>query len=315
MDRTARDAAARGRRVAIVSDTTCEIPAALADELGIETAPLAVVTDGVENTTELGIDTEALYRKMAEAEKVGTAAANVEGFVQAYERAAERAPGILCLALAKELSSTMNNARVAAELAEDVEVRVVDSRSAVFAQGALVLEAARRAAEGASLDELEAWASRAAGAARSYFATPSLRILQAIGRVGGGDEAGGAASTGPAPRYALVRIQDGRFVPFDSASDDDEAVEKLIAAAREDGFAGRGELAAFFCHTLNADLTTKLEAAVSAAFPVVRSDRRDNGALTAVLMGGTGGAGFGLLPLGGEASEAEGAGEAAASRS
>lgn len=287
--------------VAIVSDTTCEIPAQLARELGIETAPLAVVTDGVENVTDLAMDTLALYRTMAAAQKVSTAAANVEGFVRAYESALRRAPAVLCLALAQELSSTLNNARLAAEAIDGGEIRVVDSRSAVFAQGALVLEAARRAQAGATLDELAAWSADAAARSRSYFATPSLKILQAIGRVRGEDDAAGgdAAGDAPRPRYALVRIEHGTFVPFDSAADDDEAIEKLVAAAREDGFeSGAGPLTAFFCHSDNAVLTARLEEAVRAAFPVTGCDRRDNGALTAVLMGGTGGAGFGLLPVG-----------------
>lgn len=332
-------------QVAVVSDTTCEIPPALAVELGIETAPLAVVTDGVAHGTELDVDTRALYRAMPGAAQVGTAAANVEGFLGAYERARDRLraagverPGILCLALAKELSSTINNARLAAELVAGADVRVVDARSAVFGQGALVLEAARRAARGAPLSELEAWASEAAPRTGSYFATPSLRILQAIGRVArdATPGAGAAPAAGPpsareepaeagpaASRYALVRIQDGRFVPFASASGDEEAVRGLVDAALADGFGRVGPLKAFFCHTLNPDLADRMEAAVREAFDVIGVDRRDDGALTAVLMGGTGGAGFGLLPVGGGAGgggpraegAAGGAGAGDASRS
>lgn len=252
--------------VAIVSDTTCDIPPHLARELGVETAPLAVVTDGVENVAELDMDTHALYRTMA------------------------------------------------ADAIDEAEIRVVDTRSAVFAQGALVLEAARRARDGATLEELAAWCEAAAPRARSYFATPSLRILQAIGRVDHLGPATGTSDAGsPVPKYALVRIADGRFIPFDTAADDEEASAKLVAAAREDGFAGGAgaatgpgdatggtsatPLRAFFCHCGNAALAGRLEEAVHAAFPVAGSDRRDDGAITAVLMGGTGGAGFGLLPV------------------
>ncbi len=65
------------------------------------------------------------------------------------------------------ISSTFEVGKKAAELVDDLPIRVIDCGTATMAQGFVVLEAARAAKEGANLDEVIARAESAM--ARSNF--------------------------------------------------------------------------------------------------------------------------------------------------
>ena len=91
----------------------------------------------------------------------------------------------MVVGLSGALSATLQSAELAARsVADDVPVRVVDSRSVSLGLGTIVLACARLAADGGTLDEVEALAIDRAARTRVFGALDTLENLKKGGRIG-----------------------------------------------------------------------------------------------------------------------------------
>ena len=89
------------------------------------------------------------------------------------------------ITLSGALSATLQSAQLAARsVADDIPVHVVDSRSVSLGVGTIVLACARLAAEGGTLDEVEALAIDRAARTRVFGALDTLENLKKGGRIG-----------------------------------------------------------------------------------------------------------------------------------
>ncbi|MBI5283702.1 MAG: DegV family protein [Chloroflexi bacterium] len=145
--------------VAIVTDSTACIPGEVAAALGIEIVPLHLIFGGRTFVDSLTSDTSEFYELLRTSNERPTTAAPSPGmFIDAIARAARRADAVLCITVSKQFSAMYDSARQAIEIAKGgspaTEIRLLDSRNAAMAQGFVVLEAARAAAAGASIDEV-----------------------------------------------------------------------------------------------------------------------------------------------------------------
>ena len=106
------------------------------------------------------------------------------------------------------LSSTVTSAEQAARQFSGA-VRVVNSKSVAMASGFVALAAARAAAAGADLDEVEAHALSAVERVRGYVVVHRLDNLRRSGRIG---TAASWLSTALAIKPVLRIDRDGRLV-------------------------------------------------------------------------------------------------------
>src|SRR5579864_4233706 len=137
--------------IRVVTDSACDMPAELADELGIEIVPLTIRFGSEELVDRQDLTTSGFWERCARSPVLPeTAAPSPGAFEAVFRRLAEKgADGIVCVNISSRLSATMQAAQVAAGAVGDaVPVRVVDSRSASMGQGLLALAAARMAAQG-----------------------------------------------------------------------------------------------------------------------------------------------------------------------
>ncbi len=198
--------------VRIVTDSACDLEEAVTDQLGITVIPLIITFGDTPLVDRRELAPEDFYRRMAGAEELPTTAAPSPGsFEQAFRSlAAEGAEGIVCINLSYELSATGPAARTAAEAVADVvEVRCVDSRSLTSGLGSIVLEAAREAAAGAGLDDLEALCNDMAERTRMFGAIDTMENLRKGGRVGGAKAMlGGMLSIKPIVDVSTGRVEE-----------------------------------------------------------------------------------------------------------
>lgn len=174
--------------VRIVTDSTCDLPDDLLNELGITMVPLTVIIDGEEFIDRKELSSADFYRMMGDSNKLPSTAAPGEGpFVTAFHKLAEEgADGVLCVNLSYALSATGQSAVKAAETVKDkIDVRCVDSRSLTGGLGSIAINAAKAAAEGASLEELVDLAETQAHRTRLFGALNTLENLKRSGRVSG----------------------------------------------------------------------------------------------------------------------------------
>jgi DegV family protein with EDD domain len=174
--------------VRIVTDSSCDLTQAEADELGVEIVPLSIRFGAEEYTDRRDLTVEDFYKKMGNTDKLPETAAPAPGaFEQAFGNAAEGgADGIVCLTLSSSLSATMQSAQNAARaFTGSVPVRVVDSRSITSGLGTQVILAARAAADGADLDTVTALLDDLIGRTRVFGILNTLENLKKGGRIGG----------------------------------------------------------------------------------------------------------------------------------
>lgn len=223
-------------RIALVTDSTAMLPAALAEERGITVVPLQVVI-GAKSYDE-GVDPEATPDTIAEALRaytpVSTSRPTPAVFLEAYERAAAQGvESVLSVHLSGEVSGTFESAQLAAREAS-VPVLTVDTRQLGMATGYAVLAAADVLDGGGSVEEAAGAALARAAATTSLFYVDTLEYLRRGGRIGAAAAVlGSALAVKP-----LLTVTDGRITPLEKVRTTSRALarlEELAVAAAEDG--------------------------------------------------------------------------------
>jgi len=173
--------------VRIVTDSACDLPQEVADELGIEIVPLTIRIDGHEYVDRADLTPAEFWAKCAQSPTLPETAAPAPGqFEAAYRRlAASGATSIVVINLSGALSATMQSAELAARSVTEVPVTVVDSQQCTLGLGIIVTDCARLARSGASHDEVVARARDLASRTKVWGALDTLENLKKGGRIGG----------------------------------------------------------------------------------------------------------------------------------
>lgn len=142
--------------IGIVTDSTCDLPQNVIEELGIKVIPLFInigdkgYLDGVDITRKDFYSNLPGYKSHPT-----TGTPGVDAFKSAYKAMAENGcTEILSIHISESLSATVNVARSAAEEFDQVPVTVRDGGQLSLGTGFQVERAARMATEGKSLSEI-----------------------------------------------------------------------------------------------------------------------------------------------------------------
>jgi DegV family protein with EDD domain len=141
-----------------VDSSSC-LPPELLRQWNITVVPHELIIGNRSYRDGVDIHPEEFYRLLkGNQPSCTTAAPRPQQFLEAFLAAGERAPEVLCITLATQLSATYRSACAAVELANGrlagIKVQVVDSRAAAGASGLIALAAARWAAAGDTLDQV-----------------------------------------------------------------------------------------------------------------------------------------------------------------
>ena len=174
--------------VRVVTDTACDLPDDILNELGIGLVSLRIRFGAEEFVDRVELSTKEFWARCASFDGLPETSAPSPGqFKEAFEKmASEGATGVVCVNLSSKMSATIQAARQAAtELEDRLPVRVVDSLSVTLGQGLIAIEAAKKAAAGGSLDEVASAAETAASKMTVFGVIDTLDNLKKGGRIGG----------------------------------------------------------------------------------------------------------------------------------
>lgn len=207
----------------LCTDSGAQLPGELLTRYGIVVVPLMVTVDGVEHQEGIDLDADDFYDRFASGTppSVQTAAPAPGRFLEAWgDLAADGATEIVSIHTGSDVSSTLDAARIAAQMAP-VPVHLVDSHTASFAVGCCTWEAAEAAVGGATAEEAVAVAERVAATVGNVFVVAALDLIRAGGRLRAGtDEEGGT------PVLSLV---EGRVQTIGRATSIDDACDQMVA--------------------------------------------------------------------------------------
>lgn len=173
--------------VQIVTDSAADLSPELAAEHGIRVVPLSIRFGDEEFTDGVELSSEQFYARMASYEAMPATAAPAPGaFEAAIREAGADGDPVVVITISSALSATMQSAENAVRaIGDDIDVRVVDSKSITAGQGMQCVAAAKLAATDASADEVVSLIEDLRERTRIYGALNTLDNLKKGGRIGG----------------------------------------------------------------------------------------------------------------------------------
>ncbi|MBR2567352.1 MAG: DegV family protein [Paenibacillus sp.] len=175
-------------KVAIVTDSTADIPEDIIRKYGIHVVPLRLLFG--EETYADGIDltSEQFYDKLRQSAVLPTTSQpSPTDFMNVYQSLLEEEPdrSIVSIHLSSGMSGTYQSAMLGKSLLErDSDITVIDSKSASYGYGLMVVHAAELAEQGKSAVEIAAAVEAMQKSRKLFFLVDSLEYLQKGGRIG-----------------------------------------------------------------------------------------------------------------------------------
>ncbi len=171
--------------IAIIADSTCDIPDALIERYGIIVIPHYIIWGEEQFLDRVNLQPEAFYQRLVVDElRPTTAQASAADFLDGIHKAVEQgASEALILTVSSAMSGAYEMAKIAASKA-DIPVKVIDSKGPTMTLGWQTLAAARARDEGATMDEIIERVARVRESLVQIVAMETLEYLHTGGRIG-----------------------------------------------------------------------------------------------------------------------------------
>ena len=172
-------------RIALVVDTSCDLPDHLMTRYRIQIVPLRVRLGEQEYRDRVELTPGAFYERIKGARAAGTSQPPPADFLEAFVHLGQTFRHVVALVLAADLSGTWNAARVAAEelKGKGIDVQVVDTGTLSAGLGLCAWAAAKGAEAGLGPGQVAQLAKEAAARVRFWVGLPDLSPLGRSGRV------------------------------------------------------------------------------------------------------------------------------------
>jgi DegV family protein with EDD domain len=211
-------------KIALVTDSSCDLPIDLLQKWNIRLVPLRLIYADREYRDGVDITPNEVYDRLVE-EIPTTSMPTPEEIVNTFRKLEEEGyTHAVVLALSANLSGTYNAFRLAAEEVQ-IPIHVIDSKGLSWVLGFQVLEAARMIREKVSFEELVTKLEETKAKIKGYFIVDSLEYLRKGGRIGKV-----AASLGSILNLKPIISLDpeGNFYSHSIARGKNQAIKKLL---------------------------------------------------------------------------------------
>lgn len=197
-------------KIAIVTDSTADIPKALQEKYNVEVVPLNVIF-GDDNLKD-GVDiTSKGFFEMLPQSTVhpSTSQPSPGDFLTVYSEALKNHDEIISIHISEPLSGTYQSAVLASQMLENSKITVIDSRTASLGLGLAVIAAAEVRNAGKDHDEIVAAAKRVCDKQILMLSVETLEWLQRNGRIGKASALLGSLLN----VHPVLRIENGIITP------------------------------------------------------------------------------------------------------
>ena len=236
----------------IMTDSSCDLPQELADQLGLEVLPLEVMADGKNYRNWLDgreIGFKEFYKLAREGKELKTSAVNTAAFEEKMEELLKEDRDILYIGFSTGLSTTYNSGEAAArELREkypDRKIYTVDTLAASLGQGMITYYAAKKKEAGATIEEVRDFVENEKLHICHWFTVDDLNYLKRGGRI---SAATAAIGTMLSIKPVMHMDNEGHLVAVGKARGRKAALCQLLDTMGELGEGLEGQTT-FICHS------------------------------------------------------------------
>jgi len=218
------------RQVAIVTDSTSDLPSNLTKSRSITVVPLTLNFEGRSLLDGVDIRPSEFYRKLPNATTHPTTSQPSAGqFAETYARLLNDHDEIVSIHISEKLSGTYASAVQGAEMTDAKKVHVIDSQLVSMSLGLITLAATEMAAHGSTATSIAERVTSMRDNVQTYFSVATLEFLRRGGRIGRASAMlGSVLQVKP-----VLCIRDGLVTPLERVRTFDRALNRIIELTRE----------------------------------------------------------------------------------
>ncbi|TCS96796.1 DegV family protein [Hazenella coriacea] len=170
-------------KIAIITDSSCDLPSDLIDRFNIKVVPLRINYRDQEYRDRFDITPEEVYNRLEE-EIPKTSMPAPEDMIQTFQQLQDEGyTHCLVITLSSGLSGTYNAFRLIAQ-DFDMKIDIIDSKGLSWVLGFLVLEAAKMIQDKIDYQDIVQKIEQAKERVKGYFIVDTLDYLKEGGRIG-----------------------------------------------------------------------------------------------------------------------------------
>lgn len=218
------------KRIAIMVDSACDIPAAIVEACNIYVVPLLINYPGETYRDRVDIMPNEIYARMPEeipSTSTPTPASVIETLEQIH---ADGYQQVIAVTIASALSSTFNLFRSVATGFSKLETRVFDSKSLAMGSGLIGIAATKLVQAGLSFEDVSARMRRIIDNTRAFFTPETLTYLYKGGRLSGTSYALGSMLD---VRPVISSDAEGALEPLLKAKGRKQSLKKMLGLAKK----------------------------------------------------------------------------------
>ncbi|SRR5712692_3030994 len=225
------------KSIAIVTDSTADLPPDIAASRGVTVVPLTVTLEGKGYRDGVDITAADFYRRLESASgSATTSQPTPASFEAAYRRLLEDHDEVVSIHISEKLSGTYAAAVQGARMTRAGDrIRVVDSEMVSMPLGLIVLAATESARAGSGAREVAERVEDLRRQVGVFFVVATLEYLRRGGRIGSANALlGSVLQVKP-----VLTIRGGQVTPLERVRTQDRALGRLVELVREQD-RGRG---------------------------------------------------------------------------
>ena len=216
--------------VAIVTDSTADLPSPLARTRSITVVPLTLNFEGRSLLDGVDIRPSEFYRKLPNATTHPTTSQPSAGrFAETYAELLSKFDDIISIHISEKLSGTYASAVQGADMTDPKRVHVIDSHLVSMSLGLIILAASQMVSQGANAEAVVERVNGMRDQVQTYFSVATLEFLRRGGRIGRASAMlGSVLQVKP-----VLCIRDGLVTPLERVRTFDRALNRVVELTRE----------------------------------------------------------------------------------
>ena len=220
--------------VKLVTDSTSYISEELINKYNISIASLNVILQG-KSYREVNLDNKYFYEVMDQSEEIPTSSQpSIDELLDIFKSIVKSGDNVVGVFLSSDMSGTYSSAHLGKNMVleeyPDARIEIIDSRTNCMQMGFQVIEGARAAKEGKSIEEVVEVVNNVVKSSRFLFVPDTLRYLKKGGRIGGA-----AALFGTILQIRpILTVRDGVTSVFEKVRTKKKAVNAIVDKVLDD---------------------------------------------------------------------------------